>query len=918
MSKAVEAPKGRTRPAPSAEPDATHGLGRLADAGLVVALLALTFLLGAFPLKDTDFWWHLRTGDLIRQSGRVPQVDTYTFGAEGHRWTDLHWMFQVLLSLGYERIGVPGLTLAKCAVTALAVGLLLRSKRREWPTWVMVLAWLPALLVLAGRMYVRPETLTLLYLAAFLAILFRIDDRPWLAWLLPVVQAAWVNTQGLFVLGPIVLVFKLIDSALRRGAFAADRRQWWRTVLIGSGLTGLACLLNPYGLSGALYPLQLMSTMGNPIFESIGELEPLLSFAQKAGWTNGPLILHLSTIFLGFMSFLVPICWRVAERLSRPRDPEFAARPPKKKRSKKAKPAGPEFASPSVFRLLLFVAFTALSFKATRNSHQFAAVVGTVTAWNFGEWAAEVARSRAGRGRATVAGFGRAVAFAASAALFVATATGALYAWEGEGRTVGLGEEPHWFPHEAVAFAGRPDMPKRSVCFHNGHAALYEYAHAPERKTYADARLEVIGAKLYEEYSELGQEIARNADGWETRLEAMGRPLVLTDNVQAFSASTTATMLTSSRYRCVWFDEVAALFVHDSYPGVVGSHAFDFAAWHFGQATRPEPADAMAERMLAKTCWNLIHNLMPTSGVVRPGSAELSRKLVWAGLDHARALQRLDKSSADGWKWAGMIEAYRDPVVGDPIPRFRMAFDPVFDLSDVRATADLRKALALSPKDGNVHSSLIRLAFQRAMYAPALEWLDGLLGLAMPQSHERQAQDQARALRPDVVARLGGSAPGLADLGQPQRASRPAGQPLPARPGRRGRRAARIGLPRGRPAVGRLGPDRHDPPPPGRARGGGAALVGGQGAAERGPEAGPDRGGEARGRGLRGGPDRLSRGDHGRSEAVRGAVRAGRPGGRRRARPRGPGRGAGGLRTGERDGQVGGRAVGPGRHAVCS
>ena len=54
---------------------------------------------------------------------------------------------------------MPALTLAKCAVTTLAVLLLVTAKRREWPFWAMLTAWLPALLVLGGRMYVRPETL---------------------------------------------------------------------------------------------------------------------------------------------------------------------------------------------------------------------------------------------------------------------------------------------------------------------------------------------------------------------------------------------------------------------------------------------------------------------------------------------------------------------------------------------------------------------------------------------------------------------------------------------------------------------------------------------------------------------------------------------------------------------------------------
>ncbi len=114
--------------------------------------------------------------------------------------------------------------------------------------------------------------------------------------------------------------------------------------------------------------------------------------------------------------------------------------------------------------------------------------------------------------------------------------------------------------------------------------------------------------------------------------------------------------------------------------------------------------------MLGKTCWNLIHNLI-TPGTSRPGAFALARKLVWAGLDHARAVQRLDPGSGDGWKWAGMIEAYRDPTGGEPIPRFRMPFDPALDLSAVRASADLRKAVERSPKDANVRSTLIGLEY---------------------------------------------------------------------------------------------------------------------------------------------------------------------------------------------------------------
>src|SRR5262249_47338725 len=150
----------------------------------------------------------------------------------------------------------------------------------------------------------------------FLAVVTRWDRWPALAFVLPVVQIAWVNSQGLFILGPIILVFAFLDSALRPNAFAPERRKWWWTIGIASLAVGAACLVNPYGLTGALYPVQLASTMSNPIFSStIGELMPVPEFIRRAGWWNLPLDLHLATIALGALSFLIPLFWVVGVRL---------------------------------------------------------------------------------------------------------------------------------------------------------------------------------------------------------------------------------------------------------------------------------------------------------------------------------------------------------------------------------------------------------------------------------------------------------------------------------------------------------------------------------------------------------------------------------------------------------------------------
>ena len=188
-ARARTAPRRAVAPRPAPPPRARDGPGRSPTPGSSLLFLGLTFLLGVFPLKDTDFWWHLRTGDLIRQTGSVPRrrlvhlrrgrarLDRPALGLPGRAELALR-----------ASAGVDATNLAKCA-------------SRPWPSSCCVTARTPRLaalgdaprpgsprlLVLGGRMYVRPETLTLLYLAIYLAVL--VPHRPHARgsrWLLPV------------------------------------------------------------------------------------------------------------------------------------------------------------------------------------------------------------------------------------------------------------------------------------------------------------------------------------------------------------------------------------------------------------------------------------------------------------------------------------------------------------------------------------------------------------------------------------------------------------------------------------------------------------------------------------------------------------------------------------------------------------
>lgn len=741
---------------------------RVADAGLIVVFLGLAFLLGCFPLKDTDFWWHLRTGDLIRQGSGIPVQDWYTFGAEGHTWIDLHWIFQVLISLGYEHWGVVGLNIAKCVITCLALALLITARRPDWPVWVMVLAWLPALFLLGGRMYVRPETLTLLYISGFLAILVRWEQTPRLAYILPVIQVLWVNTQGLFVFGPILLGAALLDAALKRGAFEPPRRGWWRTIGIASAATLAACVVNPYGLMGALYPLQLAGTMSDPIFSrSIGELMPVLSlspgdnysFISQMGFRNLPLQFHLATLTLGALSFILPILWRGAVRVRVGSPAEDAARTGKgnrkRRKSGESVPASPETWQLRPFRLLLFAAFSLLSLKATRNSHQFAAVVGAITAWNFGEWAAALRYRRLARQPdRPFSQVGLRLAALGALGLAIALVVGGqIYAWAGEGRTIGLGEEPLWFPHEAVQFAGSEGMPERFLCIHNGHAALFEYHNGPERKTYVDARLEVMGPELYSRYLELEGAIQANRPGWANQLERLGQPGVLVDNVFSANSGVSATLMAEPGWRCVWFDPIAAVFVHQS--STPTKEPVDFGARHFRREPGIGPVTFDELIASADALYDVAFNL------VGRGRVDLARPMILLGMDEARRAREIDPGSKLGWKFGGLLESAREMVgtTDAPIARFRMPFDPVFDLGPARGTYLLRQAHERSPDDTKVLLALALLYQGRGMFEATLPLSRKLAELDPPNqrlSATRMARETGTELAARATVSMGG------------------------------------------------------------------------------------------------------------------------------------------------------------------
>jgi tetratricopeptide (TPR) repeat protein len=301
---------------------------RVLDGLLLGLLVAVAFLLGCYEMGDTDVWWHLRGGQWILEHGRVPRLDPFTFGSAAKLWVDIHWSYEVVLALVYAAGGVGALVLLGALAGGGAFLGGLGTRRREWPVVVAVLCWLPALVLFAFRLDPRPEVFSLLYLGCFLAVLSRAEGRPTVMWLLPLLQVLWVNTQGLFILGPILVAMYAAARGAEvlwrytRGTLVwgeADRR-WWRHVGGASLAVVAACFVNPYFLDGVRFPFDLypkVADPNNPYKKYIDELQSATDYVagatvRVAGANWFFLALYFLLLLLP-VSFLYPALWRARQ-----------------------------------------------------------------------------------------------------------------------------------------------------------------------------------------------------------------------------------------------------------------------------------------------------------------------------------------------------------------------------------------------------------------------------------------------------------------------------------------------------------------------------------------------------------------------------------------------------------------------------
>jgi len=489
--------------------------------GPSVSIGALAIALGAQKIRSFDYWWQLRTGQLIAETGAVPRVDVFSYSVAGEPYLDIHWLHQLGLHALYGFGGHAGVVAGKIVLVLLLSGFVAAIGWRRDRVWVTALGVGAMLLVASDRLMPRPELPSFVLLAAMLWLLDR-DERKGDYWLFAIVplEILWANLHGLFALG-VALCGIALAGELLRPLLVPDTALRTRRVLRLGGLSALvvlATLVNPNMVEGALYPLRQLGMIGTAetrgLFgEWIQELQPTLGGALALP----PLALALPTL-LACASFLaMALHWR-----------RFEARDP-----------------------LLWVAFGYLALSAHRNLALFGIVAATIWARNLNAFLD--ARPRSPRVARLAAGVVTAIIVLAS----VDVATSRFFSRIGSFREAGFGPLELLYPVGAAEWIARERPPGR-IAHHMADGGYLVWRLWPDYRVLVDGRLEVYGEERFAHLQLLSPEQFRALD------DEYSFGSVLLHYSLVDSAALLSWLQLNSGWRLVYVDDAAALFVRVS------------------------------------------------------------------------------------------------------------------------------------------------------------------------------------------------------------------------------------------------------------------------------------------------------------------------------------------------------------------
>lgn len=234
---------------------------------LFALVIVISFLSGAKGWSrlflDGDAGLHIRIGDVILASGKVPTTDPFSFSLPGGVWYAFEWGSETLQAALHQAWGLKGVALMSGVVLGLSfVVVFLFALWRGANGGASVMLTMFAVNAATIHFHARPHIFTMLLLVCA-AWMVEADLRKpgWRIWLLAPLVVVWANLHGGFPVLFVLLGLNVAGLAVEGFFLPDDRVARWREAakLCGVGVgCALASLMNPYGYHLHQHILEVM------------------------------------------------------------------------------------------------------------------------------------------------------------------------------------------------------------------------------------------------------------------------------------------------------------------------------------------------------------------------------------------------------------------------------------------------------------------------------------------------------------------------------------------------------------------------------------------------------------------------------------------------------------------------------------
>lgn len=249
-------------------------------------------------LFHNDLGWHIAAGNLIAQTGTIPNRDVWSFTTGDHPWYLFSWLWDYLAAKLHNLYGFTVLLVATAVAGAsiLYIQTLQAVKLGSTPLAICIVIGLSGLSLPQFSppdvfLAVTPQVITLVLIPVFQFVLMSLRERVALvsASLLPILMILWVNMHGGFVIGIGIIGVFLAQAIWDK---SKQRIKTYSAVLVACLLAGC---INPWGIESYSKVLEfLFSDTQN----GISEWQSV--FARFEGKTDIPSVVFLCVSVLGF------------------------------------------------------------------------------------------------------------------------------------------------------------------------------------------------------------------------------------------------------------------------------------------------------------------------------------------------------------------------------------------------------------------------------------------------------------------------------------------------------------------------------------------------------------------------------------------------------------------------------------------